>query len=135
MYGLRRLLETLLAMVKREPWWAEFWSATTAIVWSAFFVFSPGHFGLWPSMRVLTQIADSEAWHVMAAGLGLLQLGFLVCDRRWLRWVAALLVGWFWAILTVGEWAATPWAPSVAVYAGWCGVNVFSVLRLLRYHG
>lgn len=132
MKGSERLRRCLLLAWSREPWWAEFWSAATAVIWAGLSYSSVERLRDWPSMQVLIEIGDDRFWHGLGFGLGLFQLLALLCDRRWLRWLAALLLGWFWGVLTLGVWAATPWSPAVAVYAGWCGINVFSTLRLLR---
>ena len=123
--GLRRLLG-------RETWWAEFWSACTTILWAALSYAEDSRLRHWPSMRVLLELGDDRFWHLLGFGVGLLQIVCLASDRRWLRWGAALTQGWFWAVLTVGVWAATPWSPAVAVHAGWCAINVLSVLRVPR---
>ena len=129
------VLRPIGALFQREPWWAEFWSGVTAATWAAMSYASPGALGGWPSMRVLTEIASDWSWHLAGIGLGAAQVLFLLCDLRWLRWGAALLLCWFWAVLTLGVWEAVPWAPGVAVYGGWCAVNVFSIVRLLRRAG
>ena len=122
----------MLRLFEREPWWAEFWSALTAVLWAGLTYASLETMREWPSMRLLVQIGDDRFWHLLGFGLGFGQLMFLASNRRWLRWGAALAQGWFWGVLTLGVWVATPWSPAVAVYAGWCGINVFSVLRLLQ---
>ena len=128
LYVARRVL-------RREPWWAEFWSAATAIGWAATSFGAARDMGDWPSMQVLLRLGGEGFWNLAGMGLGLAQVVFLLMDRRWLRWAAAVLMCWFWAVLTVGVWAAVPGSPGVAVYAGWCGINVFSILRLVRAPG
>lgn len=122
----------VLLALSREPWWAEFWSAATAVTWAVLSYLSLEGMDRWRSMQVLVEIGDDRFWHVLGFGLGVFQLVVLVFSHRWLRWGAALAQGWFWGVLTLGVWVATPWSPAVAVYAGWCGINVCSVLRLLR---
>ena len=122
------------AMFRREPWWAEFWSAAVAIAWSLLSVVGADPLRDWPSMRLLSELGGDRFWHVAALGLGSAQLVFLVLDERWLRGGTAIAMGGFWGVLTVGVWAALPWAPGVAVYAGWCGINLFSITRLLRHY-
>ena len=117
---------------RREPWWAEFWSGMTAIGWGALGVAASG---VWPSMSVLAQLGGAAFWEQAALVLGAMQLAFLVVDKRWLRWVGAAALAWFWAVLTLGIWAAVPGTPGVAVYAGWCGINLYSSVRLLRPNG
>lgn len=129
------LLRTGGALFRREPWWAEAWSAVTALGWAALSWFSVQDLGALPSMQVLLQLGNDRTWHLLAGGLGLAQLAFLAVDRRWLRWAGAVAGCWFWGVLTLGVWAAVPGGPAAAVYAGWCGVNAFSIARLLRRHG
>lgn len=129
------LVRSATAIFHREPWWAEFWSALTAVLWSLLSFASMGALGYWPSMRVLTELGGDRFWHVTGVAMGTMQLLFLLWDQRWLRWGAAVGLCWFWGVLTLGVWVATPWAPAVAVYASWCGINLFSILRLLRHHG
>lgn len=132
---LRRAVRATVVVFRREPWWAEFWSAVTAMVWAGASFTSQEPLAVWPSMQVLLRIGGDQFWHVLGLGLGLGQLSCLIADRRWLRWGMALAMCWFWAVLTLGIWAAVPGAPGVVVYAGWCGINVFSILRMLRHHG
>lgn len=122
---IRRVLE-------QEPWWAEFWSAATAVLWAGMTYLSLERFYEWPSVRVLSEIGDGRFWCLLGFGLGFSQVVALAMNRRWARWVVALAQGWFWGVLTLGVWIAEPWSPAVAVYAGWCAINVFSIVRLLR---
>lgn len=117
---------------RREPWWAEFWSGLTAIGWGGACVAANG---VWPSMAVLAQLGGQGFWEAAGLGLGFLQLALLLADARWLRWAGSAAMAWFWGVLTLGVWAAVPGAPGVAIYAGWCGINLYSSVRLLRPNG
>ncbi len=128
MKAFKRSCADIARLLRREPWWAEFWSALTAIAWGAL---SSLH-DPWPSMQVLLRLEDERFWHSAGMGLGVMQLVFLLSDHRLLRWVGAVALCWFWALLTVGVWAAVPGAPSVGVYAGWCAINATSICRLPR---
>ena len=119
-------------VLDREPWWAEFWSAITALLWAILTYSSLDRLHDWPSMRVVSELGPDRFWHLLGLGLGLCQIVALVADGRWMRWGVAIAQGWFWGVLTLGVWVATPWSPAVAVYAGWCAINVFSTMRLLR---
>ena len=130
-----RILDRAGLLFRREPWWAEFWSGLTAMAWSAATWVRPNELDAWPSMQVLLRLETDAFWSMAGFVLGGMQVSVLLADRRWLRWGGAVTMCWFWAVLTVGIWAAVPGAPAVAVYAGWCGINVFSILRLLRHHG
>ncbi len=135
MLELRIMFQSAAVMFKREPWWAEFWSAITAVFWAALSYASFHSLHDAPSMQVLEEIGNDQIWHLVGLVLGVSQMIFLVCDQRWMRWAAAVALCWFWGVLTLGVWTALPWAPAAAVYAGWCGINVFSILRLLRHYG
>jgi hypothetical protein len=104
----------------------------TALAWSAMIRASLDRFQDWPSMRVLGEIGTDRFWHILGFGLGFCQISALALESRWGRWVTAVALGWFWGVLTLGVWIATPWSPAVAVYAGWCAINLFSIMRLLR---
>lgn len=119
-------------VLAREPWWTEFWSATTALLWAGMTRSSLNWLYEWPSMRVLSEIGTVRFWWVLGFGLGLCQILALAWDERWARWLVAVAQGWFWGILTLAVWIAAPWSPAVAVYAGWCAINMFSTMRLLR---
>ncbi len=129
MSKLRSTVRAATAIFCRDPWWAELWSALTALAWVVLSYASTEQLAVWPSMQVLLQISDDRFWQLIGLCLGLAQLTFLFCNRRWLRWSAAIFLTWFWAVLTLGVWVAVPGAPGVAVYAGWCGVNLLSTLR------
>lgn len=135
MRGSDRMVRFAQDVFRRDPWWAEFWSAVTALTWAGLSRASSGELRDWPSMRILIELGDDQSWQLIGLFLGGSQLLFLLCNQRWLRWCAAFLLCWFWGVLTVGVWGAVPWAPGLAVYAGWCGINVFSILRLLRPAG
>lgn len=122
------------ALFRKEPWWAEFWSAVTAMMWSAMAISDPRGLDVWPSMQVLLTIADDFFWDTAGLTLGAAQFTALLVDRRWFRWGAAIAMCCLWGMLTTGVAAATPWSPAVAVYAGWCGINLMSIFRLLRHH-
>jgi hypothetical protein len=119
----------------------EFWSGFTALSWAGLSVISNERLSLWPSMAVLLQICDERTWHVLAFCLGAAQLVFLVFRDGWLRWVTAVLISWFWALLALGLWRAAaisgdaPWLPWAALCAGWSGLNFCrAVLRTPRLH-
>lgn len=128
---LKRCYAELSRLLRREPWWAEFWSALTAIAWGGLSSLTDS----WPSMTVLLRLEDERFWHSAGIGLGVVQMMVLISDHRWLRWAGAVALCWFWAVLTLGVWAAVPGAPAVAVYAGWCAINATSICRLPLWVG
>ena len=133
--ALARIMARLRFIMRREPWWAEFWSGLIAVAWAVDSVAVNAGAQDWPSMSVLTEIADDQTWHVVALVLGVTQIVLLVLDYRWPRWVAALALCWFWGVMTVGVYYGVPGSPMWTMFMGWCGINLFSILRLLRHHG
>jgi hypothetical protein len=135
---LWRVRNFFASFFRLEPRLAEIWSALAALTWVALSWLSVDDLSRWPSMAVLLQIGPDEFWHTLGATLGLLQLGLLRfhCHTvKWLRWGVTLMMCWFWGLLTVGVWAATPWNPATAAYAGWCGINAFSIVRIFWQRG
>ena len=124
-----------VAVFKREPWWAEFWSGTTAIMWGILSIFSTYNRQTWPASIMMEDFGGEMLWNATALIMGVVQIGFLIADHRWLRWTGALVMCWFWAVLTLAVVRIVPGSPTIAVYIGWCGINCFSILRLLRHHG
>ncbi len=83
-------------------------------------------------MKVLLRIAPQEAWQALALVIGFAQFGFMLLNHRPMRWVMAGVAAWFWGSMAFGVWVATPWNPAAVAYAGWCGLNAFSIIRLMR---
>ena len=129
------LVQHLRRVFWRSPWAAELGCALAAMLWAVLSWAGPRDMEAWPSMLFLLRLAPDEFWQAAGLSLGFWQAAFLVLDCRWGRWALALALGWFWSLLTLGVWIATPWAPGAAAYGGWAVVSVFSVLRLLRPGG
>ena len=131
----RGIIGHLRRVFWRSPWAAEMGCALTTMAWGGMLWAAPGDMDAWPSMALLLRLAPDEAWQALGVSLGFWQVVSLLLDWRWGRWAMAGAMGWFWSVLALAVWTATPWAPHAAAYAGWAMVNVFSVLRLLRAGG
>lgn len=128
----KRILPALRVRMLHEPWMAEFWSALVATSWALLTYYTPGDMTRWQTMRVLLELAPEEFWTTAPIILGTLQMAALMIDWRPGRWLATVLMAWFWSVVALGVWHGVPWAPTVVFVAGWGGVNAFSVLRLLH---
>lgn len=116
----------------REPWWAEFWSGAIALGWAAvFFVSGVNIFDRVP-LQLLSSISSGPIWAWFCLLVGTAQLTFLMLDRRCMRWLSALVMSWFPCMVVLSIALDVPVSPSVAVYGGWAGINLFSIFRLLR---
>jgi hypothetical protein len=122
-----------LALWKREPWLAEFWSGVVSLAVSLITLQTPH---MWKAMSRLNELADTEVWQAVAFTLGVLQLAALFVDRRRVRHASSVLMCWFWGTMTVGIWQGMPGASVACVCtAGYAGINVFSAVRLAAPHG
>ncbi len=130
MRTFKQLARELAISLRGDVWWAELWSGMTALCWALFSLRYQHE--LAPSMQMPVRLGDAGIWQLLSFALGSAQLFILILNHKWLRWAAAMLMGWFWGVLTLGVWTTGPWAPGVVVYAGWCGINVFSILRQLQ---
>lgn len=129
---IQRSWRHLRRVFARSPWASELWSSITVISWGAAVISAPPEVAEWPPISYLVQAMPYQYWGTKAIILGGLQFTALVTDARWCRWVMSLIMAYFWTILTLAVVASVPWLPGVAVYAGWAGINLFSVFRLLR---
>lgn len=129
---VRAALAHLRRVFSRSPWAAECASAMTLMTWAVYCWAGPNDMEIWPSAVMMMQLGTDEAWQMVGFSLGFWQLMFLGLDRRWTRWMMALACCWFWALLALSVWVATPWNPHVPAYGGYILINLFSILRLLR---
>jgi hypothetical protein len=128
----QRIPAYLISIFRREPWWAEFWSASFAIGWAAvFFCTKADTFGQ-SALWFLSRAHGGAGWACYSLFAGLAQMTFLLWNRRLLRWCAAIVMGWFPWMIALSLALEPQITPSIAVYGGWAGINTFSVLRLLR---
>lgn len=129
---LRRLLADLF---NTEPWLAEFGSGLAILIWGLLAVFGTPTPTDWPSMSLMLAISDSDMWGWFGVALGLGQLAFFrFFDRRWkrpwLRWGAAIIIGWMWAVITISTCRITPWVPGLGAFIGMYAVNVILIFRI-----
>ena len=130
---IKPFVTRLRVFFRREPWVAEMASAVAILLWAALSSLGFSDIGGVRSMPALIGLAGPWFWHAAALALGVGQIVVLLLDQRWLRWVVAMLIGWLWGSLSAGFWLATPWAAAAAPFAGFCGANAFSVVRIFMH--
>jgi signal transduction histidine kinase len=129
---LLRFARYLSTIYLREPWWAEFWSGLIGIAWGVTFFLSGADVFDRPFLILLGQISETTIWAWFCLSVGLCQLIFLLLDVRAMRWISAFIMSWFPCVVVISFLIDTPVTPTVAVYGGWAGINLFSIFRLLR---
>lgn len=115
----------------QEPWWAEWWAALAAVGWGALALAVSPDLGAVPSFRIVLGIADERFWWASGVALGLAQVFALRHGMARARWWLALVMGWWWMVLTLAVVLGDrPLRPGVALYAAMAAINHYSVLRL-----
>lgn len=123
-------LTRLHALLHREPWWAEWWSATGAIAWACWIVWQPLELADREPYQVISFIASDAQWACIGLIIGATQLVAVSLDHRWARFGAAFLAGLFWVCLAYGLWLGNMSAPGAAVYAVLGAANMTSLVLL-----
>ncbi len=119
----------VLALLRREHWWAEFWSGVVAVIWGTWNLVYPSTPISLPSYVNIYSVQPAAFWEVVAVVFGMVQLITLVYDHRWPRALSALLSSWFYSCISIGFLLATPVPIGWAFCAGWVGVNAFAIVR------
>lgn len=131
---IRSIIRYISNIYLREPWWAEFWSGAIAIGWAIAFLADgePLSISAPNTFQVMEHIAPGGVWAAFCAAAGTFQLAALLADARKARWAGAIIMGWFPLTSVAAMLLSSHLVPHVAVYAGWFGINLFSVFRLPR---
>ena len=119
----------------RSPWAAECASSVTAMAWAAVIGAAPNDLEIWPGMALMLRLCSQEFLTATSLVLGAGQFLMLALDVRWGRWCMAVLMCWFWSVLALAVWVATPWSPHAAMYGGAAIACLLSLLRLFRPGG
>src|SRR5690349_21152501 len=89
-----RFTNNLFVLFSREPWWVEFWSAFSALLWAYFSMLSGQDIYKNPIFAELSLIAHAEFWQICAVLVGGIQLIFLLIDDYRLRWLVCFFASW-----------------------------------------
>ena len=122
----------LVVIFRREPWWAEFWSAIGALTWAAWSSLAPVGPDQIAAFRIVTRLADEGVWQVTGALLGTMQVVALVAGSRPWRRGACFLASWWWMFLLLAIALVNSSVPSLALYAVMASINLYSLVRLRR---
>lgn len=133
--ALSRFRRMISRMFSSEPWLAEFGSGIAITIWGMLAIFGSPTPTDWPSMSLMLQVSDSDLWGWLGAVLGAGQMaGFRFVDRGWdrpwLRWAAAIVIGWMWAVITISTCRITPWVPGLGAFIGMYIINVILIFRI-----
>lgn len=131
---LNAALTRWLVVFKREPWWAEFWSALACLSWGAYSMYLPTRMEMRYQLDVLTQLASGTFWEVTAMCLGTTQFIALIWNERLVRWAVALVASWWWSMHFVAFLAVDPQARTVVFFVIFALLNLLSVARLLKVY-
>ncbi|WP_145134405.1 hypothetical protein [Roseomonas gilardii] len=128
------LFRHLGRLLRREPWWAEFWAGAGCLVWTLWIFLAAVEPGTRPTFRLATSLppllADERFWQASGAVLGLIQVASLLADHRRARRAASFLGSWWWTTLFLALLLADPGAPAMALYAVMAAINLVSLVRL-----
>jgi hypothetical protein len=132
--GFRAAVRGWLHTFRREPWLAEFWSAWAAIGWAVISINSHEELSARQSYILMVRVADTQTWEMLGLALGLCQLAALIYDERMWRWGVAVVLSWWWSLLSVGIYMVDKDAPGLALFVSYAGINIFSLFRLLKHY-
>lgn len=126
---LEFLREKLTTILRREHWWAEFWSAVVAMIWAILSMMQPNGA---ESMSYYLLFASAPKAVMEAVGMSvfILQLAGLIGTSTALRWCAAALASWFYGLIFLSFYSAGVSIPTAAPWLGYIGINTFVLFRL-----
>lgn len=113
----------------------EFYAASVAIGWAALAYGTQTDMTQRPSLAALGGLSDDQ-WATFVGGLGAIQMGCVLGNTRWGRWLVAIPLCTFWcavsaAILCAG-WRGESVPLSAALYAGTAVCMILKVASLPR---
>ena len=117
-----------------EPWWVEFWSACTALLWAYIAQLSGDEIYANIIFIELSILARAQVWQVCAVVLGVCQLIALIINDYKIRWVMCFFASWFWSFLVLAILKTEPHPPGLALYISYACINLVSMIKLARSH-
>lgn len=128
---IRRWLDYMFGLWRQPHWWAEQWSSAVTIGWALSNLVGKSLDDR-PTFAVMLDYASAATWEWVALGVGLFQLFALILNHRWLRAIAAFFCNWFFVIVLVSFVLGDTYPPSLALYAGYVGINLMAMYKLIR---
>lgn len=126
----RTLASRLSNLIRREHWFAEFWSGTVAVLWAIWNATAGTDLHTSLPYELITRLLSAGTLESIAVVVGLSQLYFLLYGPWIGRAVSAFVSCWFYSLFLVSFLAADTPQPGTVFVLGWVGVNVFAVVRL-----
>ena len=120
-------------MMRREPWWCEFWSAAAALTWAVWVLMQPDRLGSLLLYHVVTDVASDTTWVLFALLIGGFQMIAVFVNHKRNRFAAAFFAGSFWLCLAYGLWLGNPSAPGAALHLIMGALNMASMVFLSIY--
>lgn len=130
----KELFDEIKTILGREPWWAEFWSAIASILWVALSMHNEGSTDQYYLYFQLNLLVNPLFWETTGLLIGVFQMLALLLSSKKLRWGAAFFASWWWVFLSVSLFVNFSTAPSLALYAVFACINLFSMIRLARIY-
>ena len=117
-------------LLRREPWWAEWWAGIATLAWALWSWLSPIGLDDKPAWAVLVALMNEGWWQATGATLGAVKLIILLLDHRTARRLSCFFGLWWWSLLTLAVLSVDTSAPSAALYAVFGAINLYSLARL-----
>lgn len=116
-------------LLRREHWWAEFYSALVVMLWAIQNWMLPQDLSAVSSFKFIVSVGPDRFWEGAAISVGLIQLSALMCDWRMARLCAAFFTCWFYCFLQFGIMQANHESQLLPFIAGYVGINLFAIIR------
>lgn len=130
---LRTAKSYLSVLIHKEHWWAEMWSGLMLASFGCIcFFMVPYALAAAASTRNYFVLLPNGVWQVLLVFVGAAQIVALFSGKRWPRGCAAFFAAFLYAWTTCSELAySTGLHPIILFTAGWIGVNMFAISRVV----
>lgn len=117
-------------MSEREPWWAEFWAASAAIIWVIWSIaFTAGIVEI-PTYRIITNVVPESIWYAAGFAGGVAQIYSLRKNLLKTRWWLCMFMAAWWGFLFIAVIMLSQPTPGLCFYLIFSAINDYSVYRL-----
>lgn len=117
-------------LLRREHWWAEFWSAVVAICWALQNTIDPASLSEVEYYQFLTKLMPEWVIELVSFVVGLFQLWALVLGHKTMaRGIAGMLASIVYSFCLISFFMSHDIPPGWVFCAGWVGINVFAIAR------
>lgn len=127
-----RILAHLKGTFAREPWWAELWAATAALLWASWVGLTGSDLTHGAAYSMILKIAGEEFWVYSGLLLGLTHISVVLADRKLTRRLTCAIASAWWSTLFLSMLIMVPRAPGLALFFVMALINMVSATRTLR---